>query len=92
MATDHFVYILKCSDKSLYTGYTNNLESRLRVHNSGKGAKYTRARCPVEYVYIESFKDKSTALKREYEIKQLDRQQKIKLIRKVEKIIGEKLI
>lgn len=76
----NYVYILKCSDKTLYTGYTNDLEKRIRVHNSGKGAKYTRIRLPVELVYFEKYVTKSEALKREYYIKKLSRSDKIKLI------------
>lgn len=75
-----YVYILKCSDGTLYTGYTNNLEKRLKAHNSGKGAKYTRGRRPCILVYYEELRDKSSALKREYEIKQMSREQKLNLI------------
>lgn len=76
----NYVYILKCSDNTLYTGWTTNLEKRLKVHNTGKGAKYTRVRLPVEIVYFEEFEDKKDAMKREYAIKQLSRQEKLKLI------------
>ncbi|WP_414042089.1 GIY-YIG nuclease family protein [Macrococcus animalis] len=76
----HFIYILECSDGTLYTGYTNNLEKRLETHNASKGAKYTRMRLPVRLVYEEHFDTKSAAMQREYAIKQLTRQQKIKLI------------
>lgn len=75
-----YVYILKCSDKTLYTGWTNNLEKRLSCHNSGKGAKYTKYRLPVKIVYFEKLESKSEALKREYAIKQLSRKDKLKLI------------
>ncbi|KZL90038.1 GIY-YIG nuclease family protein [Clostridium magnum] len=75
----NYVYILKCSDGTLYTGYTNNLKKRLEVHNRGKGAKYTRCRLPVELVYFEEYSTKSEATKREYAIKQLTRESKIKL-------------
>lgn len=78
-----YVYILKCSDNTLYTGWTNNLEKRIACHNKGKGAKYTRCRLPVKLVYFEILKDKSSALKREYEIKQLPRYKKNQLINKV---------
>lgn len=74
------VYIVKCKDDSLYTGYTTNLENRLKTHNTGKGAKYTQARGPVTLVYSESYETKSEALKREYQIKQLSRGQKLLLI------------
>ncbi|MBE6053263.1 MAG: GIY-YIG nuclease family protein [Clostridium sartagoforme] len=76
----NYVYILKCSDNTLYTGWTTDLEKRLKVHNTGKGAKYTRVRLPVEIVYFEEFEDKKDAMKREYAIKQLSRNEKLKLI------------
>ena len=77
-----FVYIIECCDNSLYTGITNNLENRIKTHNEGKGAKYTRARRPVTLRYYESASDKSSASKREIAIKKLSRSQKIKLINK----------
>jgi len=77
----HYIYILKCADDSLYTGYTTHLDRRLAVHNSGKGAKYTRVRLPVERVYEESFDSKREAMQREYAIKQMTRAQKLKLIK-----------
>ena len=76
----NYVYILRCSDESLYTGWTNSLEKRIKALNSGKGAKYTKARLPVELVYFEEYEDKIEAMKREYEIKQLTRVKKLKLI------------
>lgn len=76
----HFVYIVRCSDNSLYTGYTNNIEARINKHNAGKGAKYTKIRRPVVLVYQEMYETKSEALRREYEIKTLTRQRKLKLI------------
>jgi len=76
----NYVYILKCSDETLYTGWTNNLDKRLEAHNSGKGAKYTRVRLPVKLVYYEEYEDKIEAMKREYEIKRLTRKEKINLI------------
>lgn len=75
----HYVYVLKCSDGTYYTGYTNNLEKRIGQHNCGKGAKYTKGKRPVKLVYKEEFSDKSTAMKREYQIKQLTRQEKQRL-------------
>ncbi len=75
-----YVYILKCGDNSLYTGWTTNLDKRLKCHNSGKGSKYTRCRLPVEIVYSENLLDKSSALKRECEIKKLSRYKKLLLI------------
>lgn len=77
----NYVYILKCSDETLYTGWTNNLDKRLEAHNSGKGAKYTRVRLPVKLVYYEEYEDKIEAMKREYEIKRLSRKEKVKLIK-----------
>ncbi len=77
----YYVYILKCSDDTLYTGYTNNIEERIQTHNSGKGAKYTRGRIPVELQYYEEFDDKGQALKREHEIKKLNKADKVKLIK-----------
>lgn len=66
----HYVYILLCSDDTLYTGYTNNLEKRIQQHNEGKeGAKYTRSRRPCTLVYHEEYDSKTEALKREYYIK-----------------------
>lgn len=76
----HFVYIVRCSDNSLYTGYTNNIEVRINKHNAGKGAKYTKTRRPVVLVYQEMYETKSEALRREYEIKTFTRQRKLKLI------------
>ncbi|MBS5939298.1 GIY-YIG nuclease family protein [Clostridium sp.] len=76
----NYVYILKCSDNTLYTGWTTSLEKRLKAHNSGKGAKYTKPRLPVEIVYFEEFQDKKDAMKREYSIKQLSREEKLNLI------------
>jgi len=76
----YYVYILKCRDNTLYTGYTNNIKDRIQTHNSGKGAKYTRGRLPVELKYFEEFEDKGEALKREHEIKKLSREDKFLLI------------
>lgn len=77
----NYVYILSCSDNTLYTGWTNDLERRINVHSSGKGAKYTRGRLPVKLVYFEKFNDKKLAMKREYAIKQLSREEKLRLIK-----------
>ena len=76
----NYVYMLKCKEESLYTGWTNNLEKRIKAHNNGKGAKYTRVRLPVELVYYEEFEDKIEAMKREYQIKQLSRKEKLEMI------------
>lgn len=78
----NYTYIVRCKDDSLYTGWTNNLEKRIQNHNDGKGAKYTRARRPVELVYYEKFQTKQEAMRREWEIKQLTRKDKLKLIQK----------
>jgi predicted GIY-YIG superfamily endonuclease len=75
------VYLLKCSDGSLYCGCTNDLNKRIEKHNAGTGAKYTKTRLPVELVYSEPAENKSAALKREYAIKQLSRQQKMELFK-----------
>lgn len=80
MEQRNFTYILKCSDGSLYTGWTNDLERRVKAHNAGKGAKYTKSRRPVELVYFEAFSTKQEAMRREWEIKQLSRVEKCKLI------------
>lgn len=82
MTECNYVYILLCSDNTLYTGWTNNLQSRIAAHNEGNGAKYTRVRLPVKMVYSEDFPTKSEAMKREYEIKRMSRQQKLELIEK----------
>ena len=76
----NYTYIVKCSDETLYTGWTNNLKKRLEAHNSGKGAKYTKNRRPVELVYFEEYDTKQEAMKREYAIKQLSRQKKLALL------------
>lgn len=83
-----YVYILKCSDNTLYTGWTTDINKRLKCHNKGNGAKYTRCRLPVELVYFEKYEDKSSALKREYAIKQLSREKKLSLINQNNKIIS----
>jgi len=74
-----YVYIIECKDNSLYTGITNNLSKRLEVHNSGKGAKYTKTRLPVKLVYKEIYRTKEESLKREREIKKLKRKEKLAL-------------
>ena len=73
-------YILKCNDNSLYTGWTNDITHRLKMHNEGKGAKYTRGRDPVELVYLEEFETKQEAMSREAKIKRLSRKEKLLLI------------
>lgn len=76
----NYTYIVKCSDGSLYTGWTNNLEKRIKDHNAGRGAKYTKARRPVVLVYKEEFLTKQEAMKREWEIKRLSRKEKLSMI------------
>jgi putative endonuclease len=75
-----YVYILECSDKTLYTGWTNNLDKRMEAHLLGKASKYTRARLPVKLAYFEEHDNKISAQKREYEIKRMTRTRKIELI------------
>jgi putative endonuclease len=76
----HYVYIIRCKDQSLYTGYTTNVKRRLQVHSEGKGAKYTRGRGPFQLVLVETFQEKSEAMKREAEIKRYPRHKKTELI------------
>ena len=80
METVWYLYILRCRDDTLYTGITTDVEKRLEAHRSGKGAKYTRGRGPLELAYREACGTHSDALKREYQIKQLSRQEKQLLI------------
>lgn len=87
----YFVYIAKCADKTLYTGYTNDLKHRERTHNLGKGAKYTRARLPVKIVYSELFKTKGRAMSRESEIKSWKRLKKLRLIQNKLKKVSDLL-
>lgn len=77
---ENYTYILRCVDGTYYCGWTNNLDRRLKAHNEGKGAKYTRSRRPVALVYYEAFSTKEEAMRREYEIKQLPRKKKEELI------------
>ena len=76
----HFVYLLRCADDTLYCGYAVDVKKRLAMHNSGKGAKYTRSRLPATVVYTEEFPEKGDALRREMEIKKLSRKEKLALI------------
>lgn len=76
----YYVYILQCSDASLYTGTTNDVQRRLKVHESGKGSKYVRAKSPFKLVYKEELEDKSSALKREAQIKKLSKKEKTLLV------------
>ena len=84
-----FVYMLRCKDGSLYTGWTNDLEHRLAMHSSGRGAKYTRGRGPLELVYSEELPDKEAALRRECAIKKQRREQKLALLQTWQARIAE---
>lgn len=76
----NYTYILECADGTLYTGWTNDLSRRVKTHNQGKGAKYTRSRLPVRLVYYEQHPDASSAMRREAEVKRLSRAEKIRMI------------
>ncbi len=76
----NYVYLLKCADDTLYCGWTTDLKERLKTHNSGKGAKYTRSRLPCTLIYHEEYEDKGEALRREIEIKKMTRKEKEELI------------
>ena len=75
-----YVYLLRCADGTIYTGWTNDPAHRLAAHNAGKGAKYTRSRLPVELVRLEEYNSKEEALKRECAVKKLSRKEKLELI------------
>lgn len=77
----HYVYIVRCANDCLYTGYTKNVEQRIAVHNAGKGGHYTRAHRPVELIASWRFPTKREAMQVEYQIKQLSRQQKLAIVR-----------
>ena len=79
-----YTYMVECSDGSLYTGWTNDLGGRVRAHNAGRGAKYTKSRRPVKLVYHETFATKQEAMRREYEIKHYTRTEKLALLNKKE--------
>lgn len=76
----NYTYIVRCRDNTLYTGWTTDLDKRVKAHNLGKGAKYTRSRGPVVLVYYEKYRTKEEAMRREWEIKRLSRKEKEKLI------------
>ncbi|SNZ15752.1 putative endonuclease [Natronoarchaeum philippinense] len=78
--SDHYVYVLECADGTFYTGYTTDVERRVAEHDAGEGAKYTRGRTPVELVHTERFDSRSAAMSREYELKQLSRPAKERLV------------
>lgn len=84
-----YTYMVECGDGSLYTGWTNHLEERMKSHNQGKGAKYTKSRLPVRLVYYETFSTKKEAMQREYAIKQLTRKDKLKLVAGQPKAVWE---
>lgn len=77
---EHYFYVLTCADGSLYGGYTNNLDRRIKLHNEGKGAKYTRGRGPVTLTFYKRFDNKSEAMSAEYHFKRLSRKQKLEFI------------
>ncbi len=77
---NHYVYVLECADGTFYTGYTTDPERRIREHDAGEGAKYTRGRTPVELRHVERFESRSAAMSREYELKQLSRAEKEGLV------------
>ncbi len=81
----HFVYLVRCADGSLYGGYTTDLQRRVAVHNSGRGAKYTRSRLPVELVYWETYDTKEQAMSREWHLKRLSHTEKQNLVEKFQK-------
>lgn len=87
MGSNWYLYILRCKDDSLYTGITTDVEKRLEAHRSGKGAKYTRGRGPLELVYREQCADHSEALKRELEVKAMTKTEKQKLIQNSAEIL-----
>jgi len=87
-----YVYMIRCQDRSLYTGWTNDLVARLKKHASGKGAKYTRTFAAVELVYFEEVADKSAALKREYALKQLKKEDKEALVSTMDTELLEKTV
>jgi putative endonuclease len=78
---NHYIYILECGDGSYYTGYTNDLTQRLRKHEEGKGAKYTRGRGPLRLVFQESFSTKQEAMRMEFAVKKLNRSEKERIIK-----------
>ena len=89
MYKKYYAYMLLCSDGSIYSGYTVNLEKRILSHNKGKGAKYTRSRLPVKLVYYEIFNTKAEAMKKEAALKRLSHMDKIKMINDFESKISD---
>jgi putative endonuclease len=87
----HYVYILRCADGTLYTGYTTDPARRTAEHDAGEGAKYTRGRTPVELAHVERFETKSGAMSREYVMKELSRAQKDRLVVGDRPAVGERV-
>lgn len=85
----NYTYLLECADKTLYCGWTNDLDRRVKAHNMGQGAKYTKPRRPVTLAYFETFDTKEEAMRREAAIKRLTRKQKEQLIKKQKDALGE---
>lgn len=89
MDKKHYFYVLECCDNSLYAGYTTDITKRVATHNSGKGAKYTRAKRPVELVYFEAFDSKNVAMRAEAQFKKLTRKKKLEKINEKPKKLSE---
>ena len=85
-----YTYMLECRDGSLYVGWTDDLEKRIRTHQAGRGGKYTRSRLPVRLAYFEELPDKSAAMSREWHLKRLTHQQKLALIDRAEQTLYNK--
>ena len=85
----NYTYILRCADDTLYTGWTNDLDRRLAAHNNGTASKYTRPRRPVSFLYVEAHETREAAMRREYEIKQLTRREKLLLAASPDNLIGK---
>lgn len=86
-----YIYIVECKDGSLYTGWTTDINKRIKEHNKGKGAKYTRGRRPIVLKYFEQFNTKEEAMKREYQIKKMNRRDKLKLLESIDPKLLENL-
>ncbi|MDE5563949.1 MAG: GIY-YIG nuclease family protein [Oscillospiraceae bacterium] len=84
----NYTYMLECADGTLYTGWTNDLAKRLKTHNAGRGGRYTRSRLPVKLVYAEEHEQRSDAMRREVQLKQLSRAEKLKLIQNKQNCIS----
>jgi len=80
----YYCYMVECADGTIYTGWTTDPERRVKEHNAGRGALYTKFRCPVELIYVEEVTDRSAAQRREYKIKKLTREKKVNLVREFE--------